>query len=278
MILKIGAIGDDVRMLQLQLAAHGFRVGVVDGKFGPKVEAGVRAFQAARGIPSTGIVDAATWTELAKEPAVQVVPLPGVAFHDRRKFAAQSHHGYATRARPLSLVTGICLHQAAVDLGERPERYDTMGAHVGISRGGLFIWEHDWDVWVCAANGWNNGTISIEVSGRYCGIEGDERTYWRNPKNPQPPQQLTPEAETTLVQGIRWICSDVASAGGRITKLVAHRQSSADRPSDPGQAIWKATRPIAAELGLSDGGVGFKLGDGRPIPEDWDERCAGIKY
>jgi len=29
---------------------------------------------------------------------------------------------------------------------------------------------------------------------------------------------------------------------------------------------------------MSDGGIGFKLGDGLPIPEQWDPRCVGIKY
>lgn len=273
MILKPGAKGDDVKALQLQLVAHGFNPGQIDGDYGEKTVSAVRSFQRTRGIVASGAADLKTWNALFEPPPA--LKLPGVSFHDRRQWAAQSHHGYAVRARLLSKVTGICLHQAAVDLGEHPERYDTGGAHVFITRGGAVIWEHDWDTWVCAANGWNDGTISIEVSGRYCGVEGDRSTYWRNPERPEhEPQYLTPESALALEQTIRWVHDDVAARGGSITKLVAHRQASASRRSDPGEAIWKAAAPIAAEFGLTSGGPGFKLGDGRPIPREWDEGSA----
>jgi hypothetical protein len=204
------------------------------------------------------------------------IALPGVAFHDRRKHAAQTHHGYATRERDLLDVTGLCLHQAAVDLGEDPKRYDTGGAHVFLSRGGLIMWEHDWERWVCAANGWNAKTISIEVSGRYYGVEGNDRTYWKNRKNPLPPQQLTPEAATALDGVIRWIHADVAARGGCIKVMVAHRQSSATRPADPGQAIWQAALPVAHELGIKTAND-TTLGDGLPIPREWDP-TSGERY
>jgi peptidoglycan hydrolase-like protein with peptidoglycan-binding domain len=40
-------------------------VAPIDGLFGPATGLGVRAFQTSRGLPRTGIVDAATWSELA---------------------------------------------------------------------------------------------------------------------------------------------------------------------------------------------------------------------
>jgi hypothetical protein len=213
---------------------------------------------------------------LKAKPTVHV-HAPGVEIHDRRAHAAQTHHGYDTRERDIERVTGICLHQAAADLGENPKRYDTMGAHVGVSRGGLIIWEHDWTRWVCAANGWNNGTVSIEVSGRYYGVVGVERTYWRNPKKPLPPQRLTPEAAEATKAAVRWIVADVAARGGRIGVIVTHRQSSADRPGDPGQEIYQQVAiPIAEELGLSLAGD-VVLGDGRPVPREWDAR-SGHRY
>lgn len=75
MILKIGSYGDDVRALQVQLAASGFSAGHIDGAFGPKTETAVRAFQAARGLNVTGVVDAPTWSALLERlPATPARP------------------------------------------------------------------------------------------------------------------------------------------------------------------------------------------------------------
>lgn len=192
-------------------------------------------------------------------------------FHDRRAFAAQSHHGYDTRARSLEHVTGICLHQAACDMGEDPHRYDTMGAHLGITRAGHVVWLHAFDRLVVHGNGWNAGTIGIEISGLYAGIEGDASTVWDNPGTTkrETGQVLTAEAIAACQETIRWICSQLP----QVKALVSHRQASASRRSDPGQAVWRAIAlPVAAELALTDGGPGFTLGDGLPIPREWDPR------
>ena len=67
--LQRGAKGDAVRALQQALNAQGARLRV-DGDFGPKTEAAVRAFQAGRGLVADGIVGAATRAALsAQAPA-----------------------------------------------------------------------------------------------------------------------------------------------------------------------------------------------------------------
>lgn len=58
--LLVGSRGDDVKQLQLALARGGYTVGDVDGIFGTQTAAAVRAFQASRGLPQTGIADDAT--------------------------------------------------------------------------------------------------------------------------------------------------------------------------------------------------------------------------
>jgi peptidoglycan hydrolase-like protein with peptidoglycan-binding domain len=52
-----------VRSLQYLLNAHGARL-VVDGVFGPLTNGAVRTFQAAHGLPVTGVVDGRTWPAL----------------------------------------------------------------------------------------------------------------------------------------------------------------------------------------------------------------------
>lgn len=64
-----------------------------------------------------------------------------------------------------------------------------------------------------------------------------------------------------------------------MTKLLAHRQASSSRQNDPGAQPWRDIAiPMMRELGLSDGGPGFKVDQGRPIPEAWDPTRKGIKY
>jgi N-acetyl-anhydromuramyl-L-alanine amidase AmpD len=156
-------------------------------------------------------------------------------------------------------------------MGERVERYDTIGAHFAILRSGRILQMADLDRIVYHGNGWNNQCIGIEVNGLYAGREDDPntaqderlRSTWDDPSTPtrEQPMQVTSQAMIALRQLERWIVYETARNGGAIKILGAHRQSSTDRRNDPGEAIWKAgALPIHAELGLEDGGVGFKIG------------------
>lgn len=222
------------------------------------------------------------WAEAVRRvQSVELASVPGLTVHDRRRTAAQSHHGAKVRSRSWAATTGITLHQTACVLGERPERWDTVGAHFGVTRRGAVMQLHDIDRIVAHGNGWNAQCVGIEIDGLYAGIEGDISTVWDDPSTPAREQgmTLTPEAIEATRALIRWIVEGVARHGGQVRALVAHRQSSATRRNDPGSAIWQAVAlPMHAELGLSDGGVGFAIGDGRPVPEAWDPRCKGVGY
>jgi N-acetyl-anhydromuramyl-L-alanine amidase AmpD len=280
--VQLGSKGSDVSLLQKDLNKLGTQPQlIVDGDFGQKTDDAVRRFQAANHLAVDGICGPKTWAAidavLAAVPPPPASPIPGVEFYDRRAHAAQSHGGYAVTERDFSTVTGACLHQTACNLGERVERYDTVGAHFALTRGCKVIWMHDFTHKVAAANGWNNATVSIEIDGLYAGVEGDPSTVWNDPSTPgkDPGQVFTPEMAETLRKLLRWI---KARLGHQMNAIVAHRQASEDRPSDPGSAIWVVALEMHQELGCSDGGIGFTLGDGLPIPEKWDPRCKGIPY
>jgi putative chitinase len=66
--LKRGAEGDDVARLQRALAAKGFSPGALDGDFGSKTVAAVKAFQAAAGLRADGVVGHDTWNGLKPLP------------------------------------------------------------------------------------------------------------------------------------------------------------------------------------------------------------------
>lgn len=87
--LRIGDRGPLVRILQTQLERAGFDVGAIDGIFGPRTDAAVRAFQLQKNLPVTGVVDVATWTALGVSctvtPPTPVppgpTPIPPEQFH-----------------------------------------------------------------------------------------------------------------------------------------------------------------------------------------------------
>lgn len=62
--LRIGSKGTQVKVLQFLLNAKGYNVGNVDGIFGAKTLAAVKAFQKAYGLSVDGIVGKNTWTKL----------------------------------------------------------------------------------------------------------------------------------------------------------------------------------------------------------------------
>lgn len=206
----------------------------------------------------------------------EAYPEPTSLVDRRLRSLASQRHG----ARSWAKVTGICLHQTACVLGERVARWDTVGAHLGVTRAGRAIWLHDFDVVVWHGNAWNAQTVGIEIDGLYEGVLGRADTLWDDPDTAGREQAtpLTVEAVTTAHEMIRWICSVVALHGGEIKALVAHRQSSKNRRNDPGSEIWqRVALPMHAELGLSDGGAGFAVG-GYPVPGEWDPSRKGWDY
>lgn len=71
-----GDSGAAVRALQRRLRAAGVDPGPVDGRFGPRTEAAVRAFQRAHHLDRTGRADLATATALLNQPVRTLPPTP----------------------------------------------------------------------------------------------------------------------------------------------------------------------------------------------------------
>jgi peptidoglycan hydrolase-like protein with peptidoglycan-binding domain len=72
--LSRNANGPQVRDLQQLLTDAGARPGGVDGAFGPGTERGVKTFQAAMGLPVTGVADPATWAALEAGQTIDAQP------------------------------------------------------------------------------------------------------------------------------------------------------------------------------------------------------------
>jgi len=63
-VLRPGSSGQAVRELQQALKGLGYDPGSIDGQFGARTEAAVKAFQRARGIAADGIVGDVTWVNI----------------------------------------------------------------------------------------------------------------------------------------------------------------------------------------------------------------------
>lgn len=285
--MKRGDRGVEVRDLQQALIELGYdlpRWGA-DGDLGTETLDALARFLRDHGTAVDDDASAVSDAELALVQKVLAATrdaplgpqLAGGRFHDLRSIAAQKNIG---GHRGWNQITGVTLHQTACVLGEKPQRWATVVAHLGVTRGGQVIWMHDFEKIVWHANGFNGFTVGIEMDGTYAGVEGDDRTFWRPADEPdRKPQIPTPDLVEAARATVRWICQEVARHGGRIQRLLAHRQASGERQSDPGSALWQqVAMPLHKELGLSDGGPGYKIDSGYPIPERWDPSRVGIKY
>lgn len=64
-VLRRGSRGDMVRLLQQALEASGNSPGTIDGLFGTKTQAALRAFQRSARLPATGVANRDTWLAIA---------------------------------------------------------------------------------------------------------------------------------------------------------------------------------------------------------------------
>lgn len=71
-LLKAGMEGTLVKQAQLALAARHYPL-LGTGYFGPATKLAVEAFQTSQGLKSTGIIDDATWTSLAKAVLITAI-------------------------------------------------------------------------------------------------------------------------------------------------------------------------------------------------------------
>jgi len=151
--VKRGSGGTDVRLIQGWLSLNGFHV-AVDGEFGPATQRALRAFQADRGLPETGVVDEETHAVLARPMLEALEPVPArgktlgrlvVAYARQHLGALAREVGGQNRGPWVRLYTGglegeafpwcagfatFCLRQAAATLGVAPPIPATLACDV----------------------------------------------------------------------------------------------------------------------------------------------------
>jgi len=244
-----------------------------DGLTGPKTRAALFAFMQEHGIDA----DLHAIAEQRRAP----VP-PPVGYHDFSDVCTLKE--WRKKERPWSSIKGVTLHQTGCPMSESPSRWYSLKAHYGVTYSGKIYRIHPQTSFGWHAQGLSHGEIGIEIAGLFLGVEGDPSTRPGAPKawgtHSVTPAQV--EATKALIRYLRLL---VASHGGALTEIHAHRQAApkddpkAGRKPDPGSKVWQEVAlPLMAELGLSDGGPGWTTGKGEPIPLEWDSSRVGIKY
>jgi len=222
---------------------------------------------------------------------------------DWRKRKKTKSRGRSKGSRPWSKVTGITLHQTAVNITD-PERCLNVPVHSCVMDGGpngedaTIILLHDPTDYMYHANGFNRRDIGIEVCCRAAGVEDDPATAadesvlttWL----PKSIRQRIAAGKTTAHEHIseatdaeleacrrliRYYCEQAEQNEGEIAFIHAHRQATKNRVSDPGSRIWLNCGELARDkLGLDVGPPDFKIADGMPLPDAWTGKAHGIRY
>lgn len=172
---------------------------------------------------------------------------------------------FGVKRKP-SDITGVMLHRTACVLGEKPERWKRINAHIGVTLQGKVILMHDFLSVIWHGNKPSPELIGIEFDGNPEGFPG---RYWKpggGPHDITAAQQASAnEILLPLLQ--RWFDEN----GVTWKWTIAHRQSSGDREYDPGWQCWQLIAlPWMAATGSTDGDLVW--GTGAKVPKDWDAR------
>lgn len=275
MSLSKGAKGPHITELQEQLICLGCHLPRwgADGSLGDETLSAAHALLArqmghALDLDMTSLSDAELAAIRDLYDRIEERPELPLGYIDARDHELPKAH--LVKPRPWSQITAIVLHQTACTLGERVQRWHSVPIHMGVTKQGRILHLNDFCHNLPHANGFNSRSVGIEIDGSYCGIEGDTKTWWAGGQSS--PDVLSAVTYSAARAAVQWIVDEVAHYGGKVTHILAHRQSSKDRVSDPGSAIWQQVGVWAQHsLGLSDGGEGYQQG-GSPIPSAWDAR------
>jgi N-acetylmuramoyl-L-alanine amidase-like protein len=192
-------------------------------------------------------------------------------------------------------VYALVLHQMACcfNVGNPLTRYPKkMASHFVILPKGQILQLHPIQALTAASNGFNHGSVAVEFAGNFPNSNGrwwiDQkdinaiREKLRNQNVPAPQiesrvrayikanqNQVTPEQIAAGRYLVRYLMRVMAPGKG-LTHILAHRQSYSSRENDPGPDIWYHVGQWAVDnFGLKDGGPGFKVDSGNPIPDLW---------
>lgn len=175
------------------------------------------------------------------------------------------------KPRPKNKVYALVLHQMACCRRRKEGGYDTIGTHYAILEDGRILQLHPIEALMYASNGFNSGSVAVEFAGNFPNTRGK---CWQPKcdKLPCPNHGCHQLTQAQIDSGRYLVEHLLREPGMKLTHILAHRQSSGTRENDPGPDIWYHVGQWAIDkYGLKDGGPGFSVGTGKPIPQEWRE-------
>ena len=193
------------------------------------------------------------------EDEVIAAPSPDPRIID---LTAKSDRRHRKGRRDPKTAYALVLHQMACCFSPQDplQRFLTIGSHFAIAKDGRILQLHPISALVWASNHFNERSVAVEFAGNFPNVTGK---WWKGKEygsnRPTPAQ----------IDAGRYLVRYLMRVNG-LTHILAHRQSSGTRENDPGPDIWYNVGQWAVDtLGLKDGGPGFKVGTGNPIPTEW---------
>lgn len=175
------------------------------------------------------------------------------------------------KTRLASEINAVVLHQTADDRGSEPMQFKNIRAHFVVTKTGKIIQLHPVEALTWASNAFNNESVAIEFAGHFPTEKG---VWWSGNKARNVPTNVQIEAGREVVLFL------YMKHG--IKNVYAHRQGYLpdngvyvkgmvnQRSNCPGPDIWFGVGEWAkTNLGLSDGGKGYAIGNGTALPDSW---------
>jgi hypothetical protein len=253
-VVKTSAIFDEATAAALKLIQNNFGL-FVDGIYGPQTD---RAFGE--------YFDRLSYQKLIKP---SLLDFPGVV--DLSNSGPDPR--LASGLQDLNNIRGVTFHQTGCRLGDDHERIKKVNATFYLSQRGFVYLLHDPRLFIWHGHGLSYGTMGIEVEGNFYGEEGKEYTLYK-PETYGGPDQVNPDMLRGSDTLFGYLCQLFYLNNLDWDFIRAHRQGSKNRPSCPGESIWKEIAlPFMTRLARpnADGGA-YTTGSGRPIPAVWDTR------
>jgi N-acetyl-anhydromuramyl-L-alanine amidase AmpD len=169
---------------------------------------------------------------------------------------------YRKRNRMSVQIDTVVLHQTSFNRGSVPDNYLTVHAHFVVLPDGTIVQLHPIETYLVASSAFNDDAISVEIVGNF----PDERgVYWEPQANGR--SVLSPQQISGACDLVRYLRNTYV-----ISFVFAHRQGELEnlRGNCPGPDIWYNVGQWAVDnLGMDDGGKGYKELNGSPIPDSW---------
>ncbi len=164
------------------------------------------------------------------------------------------------KTRAADTVYALVLHQTGFSRGNNPEKYRKVKAHYVIMPDGRILQHHPVEAYLYASNGFNRRSVAVEFVGNLPNTNG----------NRYKPEKFGADDLTQAQIGAgQHLVKHLIDRIG-LTHVLAHRQATAQRQNCPGPDIWYTVGQWGVrEHGLGDGGPGFTIDSGKPIPDLW---------